>query len=178
MRVGRTEADDIFLLMLSAGPDSLVLHRLLPMLKKLGGRVGVAVQALLELLRPASMPEITVEAGGRTMSAGWVIVGNATCYAGPMRATPGADPFEPMLEVVVHTAKGRWKAVAFMLDLVRGRHTRRADVLTLRTDEVRIHRASSRSDLRYQIDGDVAGPLPVGASLHPATLLIRLPGQI
>jgi diacylglycerol kinase family enzyme len=176
MRVGETDAGDLFLLMLSAGPDSLVLQRLNPTLKKLGGRAGVAAQAVLELLAPRRMPELSVEVDGRVVSAGWVIVGNAACYGGPVRATPGADPFKPELEVVVLTRVGRRRILAFMFNLLRGRHISRSDVLTFHTHQVRFIPKASHPDLAYQIDGDVAGLPPVAVSVHPQALRVRMPG--
>ena len=101
MHVGRTDRDDLVLLMLSAGPDSRVLDRLNPSFKKLGGRVGVALQAVVEAASGGSLPRMTVRVGHNTENVGWVIVGNSRCYGGRFHATPGADPFRDTLERIV-----------------------------------------------------------------------------
>jgi len=174
MRVGQTDQGDIFLIMLSAGPDTLVLQRLNPLFKRLGGRVGVAAQGVLELLRPAPMPRFRLLCEGKDLECGWIIAGKARCYAGPFEATPGADPFVPNFEVVAQRSRGRRAALQFVLALARGRHIDRADVDKMISTTIRIE-ALDEQALHYQIDGDVGGRLPVELSLHPESLKIRLP---
>jgi diacylglycerol kinase family enzyme len=175
MRVGRTDAGEIFVLMLSSGPDVVVLENLTPGLKRIG-RSGVALQALREVLRFRSLPNFTVTAGGITVEAGWAIVGTARCYGGPYQATPGADPFAPSFEMVVQRAVGRRAAVPFALGMPLGRHIDRSDVWRETVDEVEL-RAANHRPVHYQLDGDLAGVLPVRATIDPASLLIRLPAM-
>ena len=177
MRVGRTDAGDIVLMMLSAGPDSHVLERLFPSFKRLGGRVGVALQAVVEAIRGGDLPHMTVEANGVIDDAGWVIVGNARCYAGRFCATPGADPFRDDLEVVTQLSKGRRAAIAFISGIPSGRHVARDDVVREVVSRVRVRPSSPRDAIPYQIDGDVVGILPVEISIDPLPLRIRLPSQ-
>ncbi len=174
MRVGRTDRDEIFLLMLSSGPDVVVLEHLKYGLKKIG-RSGVALQALREFIRFKSMPSLEVAAGGKTISAGWAIVGTGRCYAGPYHATPGANPFAPCFEVVAQRTVGRRYAVPFALGMPFGRHVRRRDVWRETVDEVELIPTGDQP-VRYQLDGDLAGKLPVKASIDPELLLVRLPG--
>jgi diacylglycerol kinase family enzyme len=174
MRVGRTDRDEIFLIMLSSGPDVVVLEHLDAGIKKIG-RSGVALQAVRELVRFRSMPSLRVRAGGRTAAAGWVIVGTGRCYGGPYQATPGADPFAPSFEMVVQRTVGRRAAIPFVLGMPFGRHVRRRDVWRAMVDEVELLPPDDRR-VRYQIDGDLAGELPVKAWIDPESLLIRLPG--
>ena len=174
MRVGRTDRDEIFLLMLSSGPDVVVLEHLEAGIKKIG-RSGVALQALRELLRFRSMPTLEIAAAGKTITAGWAIVGTSRCYAGPYHATPGASPFAPSFEVVAQRTVGRRFAVPFALGMPFGRHVRRRDVWRAMVDEVEILQAGG-GRVRYQLDGDLAGELPVKAWIDPESLLVRLPG--
>jgi diacylglycerol kinase family enzyme len=177
MRVGRTSSGEIFLLMLSAGPDSVVLERLRPLFKRAGGRVGVALQAVCELLSTRPLPRLRVRTGDEDEPAtgGWAIVGNGRCYGGPYHATPGADPFATELEVVVQRAVGRAAAVAFALSIPRASHVRRDDVTRRRVDRVRLEPASTGDRIRYQLDGDLAGTLPVEAVIDADRLRVRLP---
>ena len=174
IRVGCTDRDEIFLCMLSSGPDVVVLENLEPGLKKIG-RSGVALQALREFLRLKPMPSIELIAGGTNIDAGWVIVGTGRCYAGPYHATPGANPFAPSFEVVAQRSVGRRFAVPFALGMPFGRHVRRRDIWRETVDEIELRSADDRR-VRYQIDGDLAGELPERATIDPESLLIRLPG--
>ena len=175
MRVGRTDHGDIVLLMLSAGPDSHVLEHLMPRLKRFGGRVGVALQALVEVCNGTKLPRMEVRLEGKSVDAGWVVVGKSRCYAGRHRVTPGADPFRDDVEVVVQKSRGRRSALGFLLGVPTGRHLARRDVLREIVDKVSIHPATENSEVFYQIDGDVVGRLPVELVIDPQTLWVRLP---
>lgn len=177
MRVGRTDRDDIVLLMLSAGPDSHVLERLRPGFKRFGGRIGVVLQAVVETASGSRLPSMRVATDELATTAGWVIVGTSRCYAGETRATPGADPFRDDLEVVVQKTDGRWAAMAFLFSMPSGRHIRRDDVVRQITGRVRIESAVPGMVVPYQIDGDVVGNLPVEISIDPRPLVVRLPAS-
>jgi diacylglycerol kinase (ATP) len=174
MRVGRTDRGEIFLLMLSSGPDVVVLECLDMDLKRIG-RSGVALQAVRELIRFKSMPAIEITAGGQTTTAGWAIVGTSRSYAGRYHATPGANPFAPTFEIVVQRTVGRRYAVPFVLGMPFGRHVKRRDVWRAVVDEVELIPIGD-TPMRYQIDGDLAGELPVRATIDPEMLLVRVPG--
>jgi diacylglycerol kinase family enzyme len=178
MSVGRTDAGDIVLLMLSAGPDSHVLERLRPSFKRLGGRIGVALQAVVEAITGGPLPRMRVFSDGVVKAAGWVIVGKSRCYAGRFCATPGADPFRGDLEVVAQRSSGRCAAVAFLSGIPSGRHVARDDVVREVVSRVRLEPGSPDDIVPYQIDGDVVGTLPVEISIDPQPLWIRLPASL
>ena len=175
MRVGRSDRGDVVLLMLSAGPDSHVLERLRPSFKRIGGKVGVALQAVVETMSGGPLPRMRVAIGERAIDAGWVIVGKSRCYGGRYCATPGADPFRGDLEVVVQQSSGRRAAASFLLGIPRGRHVCRPDVTREVVDHVRIEPAAADAKVPYQVDGDVVGILPVEVGIDPKSLRVRLP---
>jgi diacylglycerol kinase family enzyme len=177
MRVGRTSHDDIVLLMLSAGPDSRVLERLKPAFKRLGGRVGVALQAVVEAFSSESLPRMRVRTRDVIDHVGWVIVGNSRCYGGRFCATPGADPFRDDFEVVTQRSCGRRAAMSFLAGIPNGRHVRRDDVVREFAERVRLEPADSGESVPYQVDGDISGVLPVEVSINPDPLWIRLPSS-
>ncbi len=175
MRVARSDRGDLILLMLSAGPDSHVLERLRPAFKRLGGKVGVALQALMVAMAGGPLPGIRVAAGGLEEEAGWVIVGNSRCYGGRFAATPGADPFREDLEVVVQQSCGRRAALGFLSGIPKGRHVHRSDVSRKVVKNIRLEPAHPNRAVPYQVDGDVVGVLPVEVSIDPESLWVRLP---
>jgi diacylglycerol kinase family enzyme len=177
MHVGRTNHDDIVLLMLSAGPDSRVLERLKPAFKRLGGRVGVALQAVVEVFSGGSLPRIRVRTQNVIEEAGWVIVGNSRCYGGRFFATPGADPFRDDLEVVAQRSRGRRAAMSFLAGIPNGRHVRRDDVVRDVVSRVRLEPSEPGESVGYQVDGDIVGVLPVEIRIDPEPLWIRLPSS-
>lgn len=178
MRVGRTDAGDVVLLMLSAGPDSRVLERLRPSFKRLGGRVGVALQALVEAMTGGPLPKMRVIFDGTIEEVGWAIVGKSRCYAGRFCATPGANPFREDLQIVAQRSRGRRAAIGFLSGIPSGRHISRDDVLDEVVSRVRLEPHFEGEKVPYQIDGDVIGNLPVEITVDPQALWIRLPAAI
>lgn len=175
VRVGRTDRDDLVLLMLSAGPDAMVLDRLHPWLKPLGGRFGVAVQALAELVRPAPLPVFDLDIEGVHTESGWAIVGKGRCYAGPYQACPGADPAAPAFETVHYRGRSRRRALSFSGALARSRHLELSFVERHRSERVRLAPRTGSPAAAYQIDGDFKGRLPVEVWIDPRALHVRLP---
>ncbi len=175
VRVGRSNLGDLILLMLSAGPDSHVLQRVRPSLKRFGGRSGIATQAVLELLARTPLPRMRIIFGDEAHDVGWTIVGKSRCYGGRHRATPGADPFRADLELVAQLSFGRRAALAFVAGIPSGRHVQRPDVIRTAVDRVRLEPDPASAPSAYQVDGDLVGTLPVEVSIDPRTLVMRLP---
>ncbi len=171
MSVARTDRGQLFLLMLSAGPDSLILENLPAKLKVRGGKLGITVQAFVEFAR-ARLPRFSVELGDQSLDSSWCIVGNSRSYAGPYPATPGADPFEPGLEAVVLTRHGRPAVIPFFFAIPSGRHVRQRGVERHMTLEVGLIGDES---IPYQLDGDPAGRLPVRARATGERMWVLVP---
>ena len=164
-------ADQAFLMQASAGADAAVMAAVSGEAKARWGRAAVVVEGLA-LLRRYRFPPIDVSVDGDRLSGGFVAVANLPHYAGPFElATVGAE--EPELELVVHRATGPAAALSFTVDLLRGRHGARPDVLRRRVVAVTL---LGPAGTHLQIDGDVcAATLPVGVRVAPARLRVLLP---
>ncbi len=170
MAVGRTDAGGLFLLMLSVGPDALILANLPALLKKRAGKAGITAQAVMEFVH-GRLPRFTVSMDGADLDAAWCIVGNGRCYGGPYPATPGADPFTTGFEVVTLTRHGRAAAVPFFFSIPSGRHLNLEGVERRSATEVTL----TGDGVPYQLDGDPAGLLPVTARASDERLAVLVP---
>ena len=178
MRVGRSDRDDLVVLMLSCGPDSVVVRDAID--RRTGnykGKTGIALQAARELVSGRPLPRLRVRSGDRTVEGGWAIVGNSRSYGGPYRATPDADPFAAAFEVVVHQGMSRTAVIGFALGIPLGRHVGRRDVVRFGCDRVTIEPVPGHARLPYQVDGDPIQDLPVSLEVDPRPLLMRMPGN-
>lgn len=171
MAVARTGSGQVFLLMLSVGPDALILDRVPDVLKRRLGKVGIGMQAVAEFFR-GRLPRFRVHLDGQEIDASWCIAGNARCYGGPYHATPGADPFVPGIEVVTLERHGRLAAVPFFFAIARGTHLRRPGVTRRLVRELTIE---GPAGIPYQLDGDPAGFLPLRAFASNDQLIILVP---
>ena len=170
MAVGRTDGGGLFLLMLSVGPDALILANLPALLKKRAGKAGITAQAVMEFVH-GRLPRFTVGMDGTDLDAAWCIVGNGRCYGGPYPATPGADPFTAGFEVVTLTRHGRAAAVPFFFSIPSGRHLNLEGVDRRSATEVTL----TGEGVPYQLDGDPAGLLPVTARASDERLVVLVP---
>jgi len=170
MAVARTDRGQLFLLMLSVGPDAVILANIPQLLKDRGGKLGISWQACIEFIR-GGFPRFSVAANGVNCEASWCIVGKSRSYAGPYAATPAADPFAPDLDVVALTRAGRTALVPFFFLIPFGRHLRLRGVERACVREVRL----AGDGVPYQLDGDAAGTLPVTVSSSGDRLWVLVP---
>jgi diacylglycerol kinase family enzyme len=175
MRVGRSNHGDVVVLMLSAGPDAVIVNDVKRRLKAVGGKAGIGLQAVRELLGSRPLPRLRVRVGERTVEGSWVIAGNSRSYAGPFHATPGADPFAAGFEVVIHRGVGRSAVLGFAAGIPFNRHVKRRDVERFMCHQVVIEAVPTDAELPYQVDGDAVGTLPVELGVADETLLVRVP---
>ncbi len=173
MHVGRTDTGRLFLLMLSVGPDAVILANLPTLLKLRAGKVGIGVQAVVECVR-GHLPRFAVQMDGTTTTASWCIVGNGRCYGGPYRATPGADPFASGFEVVTLQRHGRRAAIPFFFGIPSGRHLRMRGVSRSPASQVTL---LGEETIPYQLDGDPAGNLPVTVAGAAERLWVMVPDR-
>jgi diacylglycerol kinase (ATP) len=170
MAVARTDHEQLFLLMLSVGPDAVILTNLPQLLKQHAGKFGISLQACVEFVR-GGFPRFSVVANGVQCEASWCIVGKSRSYGGPYAATPAADPFAPDLDVVALTRMGRAALLPFFFLIPSGRHLRMRGVQRACAREVRL----LGEGVPYQLDGDPAGTLPVTARSSGDRLWVLVP---
>ncbi|HUK14209.1 MAG TPA: diacylglycerol kinase family protein [Thermoanaerobaculaceae bacterium] len=170
MAVARTDRGQVFLLMLSVGPDATILANIPAPLKRRAGKLGIGVQACVEFLR-GGFPRFSVAANGAELQASWCIVGKSRSYAGPYAATPAADPFALDFDVVTLTRHGRASLLPFFFAIPSGRHLHMRGVERASAREVRLE----GEGVPYQLDGDAAGELPVTARSSGDRLWVMVP---
>jgi len=171
MAVAQTDRGERFLLMLSAGPDSLILENLPAFLKLHAGKVGITFQAFVEFAH-ARLPRFETAVNGARREVSWCIVGNSRCYGGPWAGTPAADPFTPGFETVVLGRHGRAAVVPFFFAIPTGAHLRMRGVERFMSQEVAL---TGPEEIPYQLDGDPAGHLPVAVRSSAERLWVLVP---
>jgi diacylglycerol kinase (ATP) len=164
-----------FLMMLSAGLDAYALASLDGVLKSRLGRAAVMLQAIREWSRYTYPPHEVIADGERIEPATFLAVCNIPWYGGPFTMAPAARPDNGCLELVTFHGTGRAATLAFILDVMRGRHTRRADVRIRTVQEVEL---SLPAGSAIQVDGDPAAEhTPVHVRLAPEPLIVLVPAK-
>jgi diacylglycerol kinase (ATP) len=160
----------LFVQMLGAGFDAMVVRNLNLRLKRGIGRAAYVWQATRELPRYPFSPIQAVLDDGAPLSASALVVTKGRLYAGPFPLAPGATPLRPGFHVALigggalHAAMAGALLPLGLLPHLPGLVLRQASRVSLRGDTV-----------PTQMDGDVTGDLPVAVQDAPAPLKIRLP---
>ena len=141
------------------------------------GRVGYPIGAVLTALRPPTL-RLRVEVDGTVVTTRdeqvlQVAVGNGPQVGGGTELVPDAEPHDGRLDVIVSRPVGALAMAAYAVDLVRGRHHRRADVRDLRGREVTV----VGEEFWCSADGETYGPVRRRTwRIEPAAYTLLVPG--
>ncbi|MBI5141026.1 MAG: diacylglycerol kinase family lipid kinase [Nitrospirae bacterium] len=158
-----------FALMAGAGFDGETVFRMNDSLKRRFGKAAYLL-AGLRLWLGGTSGTITVQTDSRTtLECHTAIVSNASCYGGPIRLAD-VSMEDPWLVLTAFAPKS-WKAIPYIaLNLALGRPIKRMGVTAVK---VRSAELVSDRPMRYQLDGDRGGTLPVHVSIAPSAIFLR-----
>jgi diacylglycerol kinase (ATP) len=161
-------AGRLFLLMAGVGFDAWVLRELL---RHARGKIRFRdyVRGALRGLRTFPFPRLSVSADGSRSVAHTVIVGRAPLYGGFLRPTPHASLEADALELCALSGGARHLA-ATAPRLWSGAHGGRPGVTLARVSDVAID--ADAEDIPYQLDGELAGRLPLAIRLSERVVVL------
>lgn len=167
-----------FVLMVSAGLDASVLHRLAATRNGPIRHASYLPHILAELVRP-SFPRLTVKADGLTIvgnQPGLVIVANSRHYAMRLNPARRADVADGRLDAVFLPMRTRIRAIAWMIAAATGRLLRSPDCVRTRCTTVRIE---AEGPALVQMDGEAVGEdaLPMRITVRPGALKVLSPAE-
>jgi len=170
-RVHHSYNRHVFSLMVSAGLDAEVVHRVANWRMDGEGLRRVTrlsyVRPTLAALRGYDYPPLTLEADGQTITGTHVLVFNLPQYAARLGFAPDAISDDGLMDWVVFEKPGPLRIGAYMLSVALGRHRRRRDVHHGRAARLAIR---SESPVPVQVDGDPAGRTPVQIEVLPCAV--------
>ena len=163
-----------FVLMMGAGIDALTVRNIDLRAKKrfkelaflsTGIRAGFAG-------RP---PAFLVRANGEEHRATFFVAGNSRYYGGRFGVTPGADPTDGVLDLLLFTGTTRSSLAVFWLGVPSGLHLRNPNVVYLRGERAELAPLEDKNVVWFQTDGEVAGRLPATVEIDPHALEVLVP---
>jgi diacylglycerol kinase family enzyme len=160
-----------FTLMLSAGFDADVIHRLARQ-RTTGGeprRVGRVhyVAPLGAALWTYPHPPVSLAADGAMIASAYCLVANLPEYALALSLTPAARVDDGLLDWVAFERRGLPALVAYTWAVLRARHGALPHVRTGRSRRLTL---TSTVPVPVQLDGDPAGFTPVEVEALPGAL--------
>jgi diacylglycerol kinase (ATP) len=153
-----------------AGLDSRAIALVDWPLKKKIGPLAYVVAGLKAMREPHGT--IVVSDGTHTLTGQLVLVGNGRLYGGRFQVFPGADLADGKLDVCVFPLVN-WPTLCRcgLALLLRGKLPE-AKVIRLRAASFTV---LGKSSIRFEVDGELAGPLPARFNLQAGALRVLVP---
>lgn len=101
-----------------------------------------------------------------------VLVGNGKFYGGRLKVFPDASLEDGMLDVCVFPKVSLWTAAKFGVSLFLGRNKVPSPIRYFQTRELRL---TSSTGAKFELEGDLIGPVPVVMGLLPRALRVICP---
>lgn len=165
----------VFVSECQVGLGAVVCARLGPRVKRLGGRLGFGLIALLTALTRRST-RITLTLDGRppvTRRLLGVVVANGSRCGGGMRLAPAARLDDGRLDVVLLHDVPIGRRVGLLQRVYRGAHIDGIHCSTVRARHVRIH---AHQPTPVAADGEVLGVTPLEIEVLPHAIGVFRPG--
>ncbi len=174
--------DRIFLLMVGCGFDGEVVERLHR------ARVGHIsmwnyLKPILAAIRTYEYPELRIQCEGAPTGLPprgradptlrrWAFVVNLPRYAAGLQFSPDASGSDELLNVCTFERGSLWQGLRYLFQVWTARHTKLAEFGQVLANRVRIE---SDRPVRYQLDGDPGGMLPLEIEVLPRRLTLVVP---
>ncbi len=167
-----TLAPRLFLCMAGAGLDAEIISRLNLDLKAATGKFAYYVCGFSQVLRPLREFEVVVD--GKRFEASFALISRVRNYGGDLEIARGASLLRNDFEVVLFRGTVGARYLQYLLGVTLRRLDRINGCTVLRGSSV-MCQASSGCGIYAQIDGELAGELPISADIIPEALTLLVP---
>jgi len=161
-----------FICMAGVGVDANIVYRLSVKTKLSLGMLAYWIESFRQLLE-YEFPLFSVRVEGQSFQAALLIVSRTKNYGGPVQLTRRADLFSDEFEVCLFQRRNRFLYLLYFLALQMGLLERFRDVRFLRTRRVEAQPGEQR--IQVQVDGELAGALPMDFVIVPEALSLLVP---
>ncbi len=161
-----------FICMAGVGVDANTVYRLSVQTKLSLGMLAYWIESFRQLLE-YEFPLFSVRVEGQSFQAALLVVSRTKNYGGPVQLTRRADLFSDEFEVCLFQRRNRFLYLLYFLALQAGLLERFRDVHFLRTRRVEAQPGNQR--IQVQVDGELAGALPMDFVIVPEALSLLVP---
>ena len=163
-----------FLCMAGAGLDAEIVSRINPGLKLRAGKFAYYAGGLIQLFRP--LREFDVVIDGRRFQASFALISRVRNYGGDLEIARGASLLREDFEVVLFRGTASVRYLRYLLGVVFKRVTGIPGCTVLRGHSIACEQPAG-GPIYVQVDGELAGVLPIGAHIIPDALTILVPSS-
>ena len=162
--------EQYFVQLAGVGLDAQVVKETTWASKKSFGPLSYLVSAAQIAARKP--PQLVIESDGLAREGSFVLVGNGRYYGAPIKVFQNAQIDDGLLDVLIFKNTGYLDIARYLAGVFIGRHTELADVDYFQTKKLRVH---SAQDVPVEVDGELAGHLPVTFRISSRKLRVIAP---
>jgi diacylglycerol kinase (ATP) len=163
-----------FVCMAGAGLDAQIISRLNLDLKAAAGKLAYYISGFAQVLR--TLPEFEVIVDGKRYTASFALISRARNYGGDLEIARGASLFRNDFEVVLFRGTKAVRYLPYFVGVTLGQAARMNGCTVLYGRTVTCQRPSGEP-VYVQVDGELAGTLPITAEIIPEALTLLVPPQ-
>jgi diacylglycerol kinase (ATP) len=164
------QATRYFFMFAGIGLDASIARGVNARLKRRAGELAFWVSGVKHLIMAAAA--FTVEIDGKKYDSGFTLIGNGKGYGGDVLMTKNALLDEAEFEVFIMPARKRnYAYVGSLVSCFRGKPERTLATI-VKTDRVL---ATSEQEIWVELDGELAGRLPMTFEVVPDALSVIVP---
>jgi diacylglycerol kinase family enzyme len=173
LRIGGADRR-VFLCMAGAGLDAEIVSRLNLDLKAATGKFAYYVAGFGHVFRPLKEFEVTVD--GRSFEASFALLSRVRNYGGDLEIARGASLMRDDFEVVLFRGTVSARYLQYFVGVALKRVERIKGCTVVRGKSVTCSHASGNG-VYVQVDGELAGNLPIAAEILPNALTLLFPPE-
>ncbi|MBV9763060.1 MAG: diacylglycerol kinase family lipid kinase [Acidobacteriaceae bacterium] len=170
----RDSSPRCFLCMAGAGLDAEIVSRVDPALKIRTGKLAYYAGGLLQVFRPLREFEVTVD--GKPYLASFALLSRVRNYGGDLEIARGASLLRDDFEVVLFRGTASARYLSYFLGVALKRVHRMPGCTVLRAQSIVCEQAAGHA-IFVQIDGELAGTLPMSVDILPDALTMLAPAS-
>ena len=161
-----------FVMMAGVGVDAQILYGLNAKVKRAFGETGLWLQALRHWVTRYRLAPFSVDVDGKAHQATFAIISRVGWYAGGVKITSRADLRSDQFDVCIFKGTSRLDYLRYLSGVLSGTHPHFHDVVYTRGTLVRM---TAENQIRVQMDGEIAGTLPMVFEFVPDALTLLIP---
>lgn len=165
----------LFLLMCGAGIDASAVYSVKPGLKQQVGILAYVWSGLQLMLHPLSA--ITVLLGEEKWTGGLIVISKSRLYGGGLVLTPGAHLLADRFDIVCFRSRSPLQYPGYLAAVVTRTMDKLQGVTHRQFAKVEVVAAENSAGAYVQVDGELAGSLPVCVRLGPEKVKVLAPGE-
>lgn len=161
-----------FLLMAGAGFDARIVYQVHGGMKNTLGKVAYWFAGFSQLGR--RLPEFNVDVGDRRYRCSFALASRVRNYGGDLEIARNVCLLDHCFELVLFEGTSTFSYVRYFLGVLLNRLPRVDGVTVLQAKSARFS-APDDDRIHVQVDGELAGTLPVSISVAPRSLTLLVP---